>query len=508
MRFSFGQELRQEQKQILTQRMILAMEILQLPLMELEERIELEMEKNPLLELVERNEETAESGETGELDIRGDIPPEPADESGTFKFEVEREIAIGESPHSQDDFRTADEFAANYTDTIDEAPARSQNWLEDEMERQTDRFANIASPSQTLQDYLIGQLGWYDLSDELRSMVERMIYNLTPNGFLTDSLDVLLGPNATTEERQLAEQAIQFIKTLEPAGVGARDVRDCLLLQLSPEMPCFEILYHLIADHLEDLERNRLPHITRKTGYSIGDIQEALLELRKLNPRPGAGFSQTPTVPIIPDVVVETDEQGNYFVRMEEGNVPRLRISNYYRKLLEQKETDKGTRDYIKQKVGSAQWLIDSIKQRQSTLRKVANAIVEHQTEFLERGPGAIRPLKMQQIADKVGVHVTTVSRACDEKWMLTPQGLFPLKRFFSGSVQGTDGEEDASQDTVCQKLKELIETEDKSKPLSDEELMKLLDQSGFKVARRTIVKYRQMMRIPSSRERRCWDQG
>ncbi len=500
MRFSFGQELRQEQKQVLTQRMIQAMEILQLPLMELEERIEAEIEKNPLLELDEETPETPESAASPE-----EARPDDPEDTGILRFEHEREIAVGESPNSQDDFRVADEYAATYSDTIDESPARSQNWLEDENDRRNDAIANIASPSQTLQEYLIEQLGWFDLEPELRNMIERLVYNLNPSGFLTDSLDDLLGPKASAKEKELAKEAIRIIRGLDPTGVGASGVKECLLLQLFPEMPYYEILKVLITNHLEDLERNRLPLIAKKTGYSIPMIQDALLELRKLNPRPGSGFSEQAAPPVIPDIIVDKDEKGNFVIRLEEGNVPKLRISNYYQELLKRQGTDKGTRDYIKQKVGSAQWLIDSIKQRQSTLTKVALALIEHQVDFLERGPNAIRPLKMQQIADKVGVHVTTVSRACNEKWMQTPQGLFPLKRFFATAVQATDGDEDVAQDAVRLKLQELVDREDKAKPYSDEELVKLLDQAGFKVARRTIVKYRHLMKIPSSRERRDW---
>jgi RNA polymerase sigma-54 factor len=172
---------------------------------------------------------------------------------------------------------------------------------------------------------------------------------------------------------------------------------------------------------------------------------------------------------------------------------------------MKHRDTAKETKDYIKQKVGSAQWLIDSIQQRRQTLTRVSQAIVDHQTEFLDYGPASIKPLKMQQIADKVGVHVTTVSRAVDDKWIQTPQGIFPLKRFFSSSVTATDGEEEVAQDTVRIKLQEIIDREDKSKPLNDEELMKALQVEGISVARRTVVKYRQLMNSPNSRERRVW---
>ena len=504
MRFSFDQTLRQEQKQILTQRLIQSMEILQLPLLELQDRIEQEMEMNPMLETEDNVSDG--SSDTGTF---GDAEREkPTDDSTIIHFERETEMNVGESPNLQDDFRTADEFAATYSDTIDEAPARSQNWLEGEDERRNDAMANIAGKGETLQEHLIDQLSWYDLDAELREMVERIIYNLAPNGFMPGPLEELLTPKSSPEELELAKKALKIIRELDPPGVGARDIKDCLLMQISQGDPYYDQLKVLIADHLEDLEHNRIPLISRKTGFSITTIQEAFDELRKLNPRPGAGFDHVSAPRVVPDIIVEKDEKGNFVIRAEERFIPKLRISRYYEDLMKQKETDKATKDYIKQKVGSAKWLIDSISQRQSTLTKVALAIIEHQADFLEYGPQAIKPLKMQQIADKVGVHVTTISRACDDKWMQTPQGVFSLKRFFSSSVQSTDGEEDVSQDAVRVKLSELVDSEDKSKPLSDEELVKLLDQAGFKIARRTVVKYRKILNIPSSRERRIWTQN
>ena len=496
MRITFNQELKQEQKQILSQRMIQSMEILQLPFMELQERIEEEMSQNPLLEF----EENGSEGSSEEVESNDST----ADDTEILLFEQETEIAVGESPNNQDDFQVADEYAAIYDDTINEAPARSQNWLEGEEERRDDIMANIAGREETLQEYLTEQLSWFDLDDELRNMVERIIYSLDPSGFLP-ALEEILGPKAKSTEKALAQKAIAIIHKLDPTGVGASGIQECLLMQLGPDVPNLELVKTLISDYLEDLEKNRLPLISRKTGYSINVIQDAIAEIRKLNPRPGAGFSLHTAQVVIPDIFVEKDEQGQYLIRIEEGNVPQLRVSNYYRELMKQRATDKQTRDYIRQKVGAAQWLIDAIKQRRSTISKVAHAIVEHQTDFLEKGPEAIKPLKMQQVADKIGVHVTTVSRACDDKWMQTPQGLFPLKRFFASSVQTSDGEDDVAQDAVRIRLQQIIDKEDKTKPYSDEDLVKLLDQSGFKVARRTVVKYRQTMNIPSSRERRNW---
>ena len=494
MRLSFGQEFKQEQRTILTQRMIQSMEILQLPLQQLEERIEQEMEQNPVLEMQEDEPEDATDVFEGQAEEKPEI------------FEHEDELPGDDaSSDMQEEFQIADDFASTYADTIDEYPTRSQNWLEQEADRHHDAMANLPMPSETLQDYLTEQLTWFDISPELHEMTVRIISNLDGNGWLQTSINDILGMKATDEERELAKQAWQLVRKLDPAGVGARNLKDCLMLQLRPDMPFFDIMRAIVADHLEDVEKNRLPQIVKKTGFTISDIQEAIEEIRRLNPRPGARFNEQSAAYVVPDVFVDKDDDGVYRVRLDEGRTPRLHISNYYRDLMKQRETTKETRDYIKQKVGSAQWLIDSIQQRRSTLTRVSQAIVDYQVDFLEYGPASIKPLKMQQIADQVGVHVTTVSRAVDDKWIQTPQGLFPLKRFFSSSVTAADGEEDVAQDAVRIKLQEIIDKEDKSKPLNDEELMKALQTEGISVARRTVVKYRQLMKIPNSRERRVW---
>ncbi|MDR1271070.1 MAG: RNA polymerase factor sigma-54 [Planctomycetaceae bacterium] len=503
MRFTLGQELRQEQKQILTQRMIQSMEILQLSVLQLEERIDEELEKNPVLEL--DSEEPASQTETIGEESFGVAGTAETEETET-SFEYEPEIRFDSASGSKEEFQIADDFAQNYSDTIDELPARSQNWLEDQNERRNDAFANIPSPSQTLQDYLTEQLGWFDLSPPLRAMAERIINNLDPNGYFLFDLNDFLGANQTPEEPTLAVEALAIIRKLDPPGVGGKDLKDCLLLQIRPEIPNADILRILISSHLEDISANRLPHIVRVTGFSLEVIQEAITELRRLNPRPGADFYAESSAVIIPDVIVEKNDEGQYVVRLEDGRSQQLHVSGYYRELMKNRGTEKGTRDYIKQKVGSAQWLIEAIEQRRTTLRKVSQAIVDHQIDFFEIGPQALKPLKMQQIAEVVGIHITTVSRACDEKWMTTPQGVFPLKRFFSGALAASDGGEEVAQDTVRLKLREMIDKEDKHDPLSDDALVKLLNDAGIRVARRTIVKYRQIMNIPSSRKRKIWN--
>ena len=495
MRLSLGQDLRMQQKQVLAPRMIQSMEILQLPILALQERIEQEIEENPVLDLREDDPDLP-SEETSEQPEGQDSPDAPSEE--------ERELVINETTKNEDDFERLMKMDEEWPDHFEEHSRPSRGETEEAGERKLDAMANMIARPQSLQDYLRDQLGWFGIEPDLRAMCERIIYNLDTNGYLQGRLEDLLGLDATREDHALAERALAVVQRLDPPGVAARSLQECLLLQLIPGIPLFEQLQTLITSHLEDIEHNRLPVISRRTGFSIELIQQALTELRKLNPKPGAEYNNVPVPPVTPDVFVELGEDGKYLVRLEDGRTPSLFISPYYRKLFAAGQVNDETREYIKRKINSAQWLIDSIQQRRSTLTRVSQAIVDHQTEFLSKGPEAIEPLKMQQIADKVGVHVTTVSRAVDDKWIQTPRGIFPLKRFFCGGTVSADGEE-VAWDTIRLKLQELIDNEDKQHPKSDDLLVQDLAAAGITVARRTVTKYRKAMNIPSSRQRRDW---
>ena len=493
MRLSLGQDLRLVQKQVMAPRMIQSMEILQLPILALEERIEQEIEENPVLDL--REEDPDLPAETDEA-----APEEPPDAPS----EEERELVISETVRNEDDFERLMKMDEEWPDHFEEHSRPSRAETEEAGERKLDAMANMVARPQTLQDYLRDQLGWFGIDAPLRAMCERIIYNLDDNGYLQGRLEDLLGLEATKDDLALAQKALAVVQRLDPPGVAAREAKECLLLQLTPDMPLYEQLQTLITTYLEDLEHNRLPAISRRSGYSIELIQQALVELRKLKLRPGAEYNNAPVPPVTPDVFVELGDDGKYHVRLEDGRTPSLFISPYYRKLFASGQINNETREYIKRKINSAQWLIDSIQQRRNTLTRVSQAIVDHQTEFLSKGPEAIEPLKMQQIADKVGVHVTTVSRAVDDKWIQTPRGIFPLKRFFCGGTVAADGEE-VAWDTIRLKLQELIDNEDKQRPKSDDQLVKDLAAAGLTVARRTVTKYRKAMNIPSSRQRRDW---
>lgn len=504
MRLSLGQQMQLAQKQVLAPRMIQSMEILQLPLMALQERIEQEMEDNPVLDQVEIDENEPE---VVEIDA----------EANSSMSDTERELVVKDDRNNEDDFERLINMAENLPDDYEERSRPSLNRIEAEGDRRHDAMANMLARPESLVDYLHHQLSWFDLDEAVRRMADRIIYSLDSNGYLKTPLEELLPPlppelngdqqSHRAKQLEVAETALRVVQRLDPPGVGARNLKECLLLQLLPGMPYYDELRKLIENHLEDLENNRLPQISKKTGMSIEKIQEVWHELRKLKPKPGADFSSATVPSVTPDVFVERNDEGQYQVRLEDGQLPSLYISPHYRKLLRDESTDAATREYIKRKVNSAQWLIESIEQRRSTLTRVAQAIVDHQTKFLDDGPDHIEPLKMQQIADKVGVHVTTVSRAVDDKWIQTPRGIFPLKRFFVGGTTAADGEE-VAWDRVRIKLQEIIDNEDKTNPLSDDAIVEELGKSGITVARRTVTKYRKAMNIPSSRGRRDWTKG
>jgi len=492
------------QKQVLAPRMIQSMEILQLSLMALQERIEQEMEDNPVLDQVE---------------VDADEPDAPTEgaEGASSVADTERELVVKDDRNNEDDFERLLNMAENLPDDYEERSRPSLNRIEAEGDRRHDAMANMLARPESLTDYLHHQLSWFDVEEPVRRMADRIIYSLDTNGYLKTPIEELLPPLAPetngdlqshrAKQMEVAEEALRVVQRLDPPGVGARTLKECLTLQLIPGMPFYDELRLLIANHMEDLENNRLPQISKKTNFSIDKIQEVWHELRKLKPKPGADFTETTVPSVTPDVFVERNEDGKYEIRLEDTQLPSLYISPYYRKLLKDEGTNAETREYIKRKINSAQWLIESIEQRRSTLTRVSQAIVDHQNKFLDDGPDHIEPLKMQQIADKVGVHVTTVSRAVDDKWIQTPRGIFPLKRFFVGGTTAADGEE-VAWDRVRIKLQEIIDNEDKTKPLSDDAIVEELGKAGITVARRTVTKYRKAMSIPSSRGRRDWSKG
>lgn len=495
MRLDTHMTQRMDQKMILAPRMIQSMEILQLPIMALQERIQQELQENPVLELSESPaEEAAAAGEETE--------PEPAEEP--TEEVAEAELVIDETNGNELDFDRLEILNRDWEDHFNEGHRRSRNGMDEEGDKKHDAMQNMPSRPQSLHDYLNDQLAFLEIKDEQLKLARFVISYIDENGYVTVPLqEIANGYDQVVTEAQV-EEVLRMIQKMEPMGVGARDLRECLLLQLTPETPHRDALRLLITNHLEDIQHNRLPVIQRRTNLSLPVIKEAIETLKHLNPRPGTRFASENIPYVVPDIAVERLENGDYEVKLLDDWTPNIYISRRYLELYRDKGADPKAKEYLKRKIQAAQWLLESIEQRRSTLGKVTKAIIQHQRSFLDRGPEHIEPLKMQQIADQVGVHVTTVSRAVDDKWVQTPRGIFPLKRFFGGGTHTSSGEE-VAWETIKQKLLEIIDQEDKSNPWSDEDLVNKLSEAGYPVARRTVTKYRKMLNIPSSRQRKDW---
>ncbi len=527
MRLDTTMNTRMVQTMHLAPRMIQSMEILQLPIMALQERIQQELQENPVLELKESSDEPSADGEAVGLDA---VPTDDNRDPGAA------ELVIEDSGSNELDFDRLEALSRDWGDVLNEEHRPSRDGMDEEGDKKHDAMQNMASRPQSLQDYLADQLSFLELKPEQAQLVRYVITHIDDNGFLTvpdegdpeyqkllhdsdykpsrplrrrcPALEELAAGYTTGATASQVEEALHVVQKLDPPGVGARDLRECLLLQLTPETPHRKVLHELISHHLENVAHNRLPAIQKDTGFDLTAIKEAIEVLRHLNTRPGAQFTADNIPYVVPDILVERGEDGEYSVRLLDDWLPSIYISRRYIDLYREKGADPKTKEYLKRKIQSAQWLQESIEQRRNTLEKVTRAIIQHQRAFLDKGPEHIEPLKMQQIADQVGVHVTTVSRAVDDKWVQTPRGIFPLKRFFGGGTHNTTTGEEVAWETIKQKLLEIIDREDKSNPLSDEDLVAKLNEAGYPVKRRTVTKYRKMANIPSSRAAQGLDRG
>jgi RNA polymerase sigma-54 factor len=499
--------LRLEQRQLLTPRMIQSMEILQLPLMALEERIEQELQNNPVLEV--RENESDEPAAEG-----ADAAPQAEMNVG----EGERALVVGgdgQNGDAQDFERLAriSEYLENEEFNTNAGSGFRQSFSEDgERDRKMDALNNTAARGITLSEHLLNQWMFVETTPNIRAAGEVLINYIDGEGYLRTPMEQIQReskkPPVTLEDLQAA---LKLIQDLEPAGVGARDIGECLLLQLAAlekdaeasEGHEFDLERALVRDHLKDLEMNRYPQIARKLGREIEDIKAAVKRLARLHPHPGKQIGIDEAPPVTPDAVIYLDEDtGRYEIEMTSDPAPNLYINGMYRKMLKNRACDKKTREFLANNVRNARWLIESIEQRRNTIYRVIRAVVDAQVEFFDKGPEHLKPLPMISVADQLGIHVATVSRAVSEKWIQTPRGVFPLRRFFSGGTQSADGE-DMSWDAVKEKLKHIIENEDKKSPLNDDEIVAKLQDQGIEIARRTVAKYRKILNIPTARQRR-----
>jgi RNA polymerase sigma-54 factor len=452
-------------QQVLAPQLQQSLQILQAPAMELRNLVQQELQTNPVLE----------------------------EEIGT----VEAEERSTEDNDFQEEFERLAKLDEEWRDYMAQNVSYSSRNLEDEERRQF-FFDSIAS-QETLQQHLWEQLNTSDVSEVRREAAELIIGNIDDLGFLQTSLeDISTNTGRSLEELQ---ETLNLIQTFHPVGVGARDLRECLLIQLRRLGKEGSLEYQIVEQHLEDLGRKRLPEVARRLGISVEQVQRAANFISTLDPKPGQIFTPDPNSYVLPDVSVDKVDD-DYSVSLNGDQVPHLRISKTYKELMTQGTNATDVRDYIREKIRSGKFLIKSIHQRQQTILNIANEIVKRQHEFLENGSAFLKPMTMAQIADTVGVHETTVSRAISGKYMATPQGVFEMKYFFTPGYQ-TAGGASLSNTSVKDAISDLVRNEETRNPLSDKEIVEILSDRGIPIARRTVAKYRAELNILPSNLRK-----
>jgi len=498
MRFDASLQQRLEQRMVLAPRMIQAMEILQLPLAALQERIDQELVENPVIEMRETGPEE---------------DPGPAAESAAAATDSDGEQdLVVKDDGGPEDFQRLSDLVDRWENYFEETRPRRPRRAADGPDPKMEAMRNTPDAGQTLQEYLLEAWRLEDADPRLGALGEAIVRSLDDNGYLRSPLEDLAGevdPPAAPDE---LEDALRRVQAVGPAGVGARDLTECLLLQLAADpvygggpgrLPADALEVRIIRDHLRDIEANRYPRMAKALGATIDEVKRAVERIQRLNPKPGAAISPRRTPPIMPDVRIRWDEEaGEYVVTIEGGDTPELYVSKAYRRMVKQRDLEEKTRRFVAKNIRSARWLMDAIQQRRDTLQRVTESIVRFQRPFFDDGPEHVQPLKMQQVADDVGLHVGTISRAVADKYADTPWGIWALRAFFMGGTETADGQE-VSWDRVRVHLKKIVEAEDKRKPLSDEAIARRLKDQGIDVARRTVAKYREEMGIPSSRRRR-----
>lgn len=469
----------------LAPRMIQSMEVLQLPLLALQEKIEAELNSNPVLELDEEPQVQTEP-----------VEPKPAEDV------EEKELVVRDDSDRIEDFQRLDTISDYYGDYFDGGtyrPVRDDG----QPDKKLEAMQNTAANEVSLNDSLKEQWRLVDAPEGVKAAGELIIDYIDEKGYLSVRLEQLHNKDKYSFGLDELYQALALIQKLEPPGVGARDLRECLLIQMRqfPEDMSFEM--ELVRNHWQDLLDNHLPRIARKMNVSLERIGKAIERMSKLDTSPGLSIGRNENHPITADVIVEPDGKGGYTVSLMEARLQNLRVNGFYQKMAKDRGIDENTRQFLQKNIRSAQWFMDAIEQRKQTLLKVARAIVEFQKDFFDKGKLYLKPLPMATIAEKVGVHIATISRAVAGKYMQSPQGILPLRSFFTGGTEDPQGRE-LSYDAVKAKLQEIVDNEDKANPLSDDELRQKLAEAGMgNIARRTVAKYRSILNIPTARFRK-----
>ncbi|WP_309386693.1 RNA polymerase factor sigma-54 [Cerasicoccus frondis] len=479
------QGLQQVQKQaqtlVLAPQLRQSLKILQAPTLELRNSILEELQQNPTLE---------------ELPIEG-ISLEQQASEGTESQDNEPNNS-DELQLSEEDYSKLSQLDEDYREYYTQEASNSQFTSEDAQRRQ--HFFDSLVSETSLQEHLLRQADLCDLTPSQKEGIDYLIGSLDDRGFLTISLsDAALMTQLPLSDMQFVADVL---KSLDPPGIGAKDLQDCLLTQLKLTERDDTLAAEIIRDHYELLLRHRIPDIARKTGSKIEEVQFAIEEIAALDPAPGSKFSDDNNRVVVPDVTVEKNDD-EWQIILNNDYIPRLRISPAYKEMIATGKIIGKDKEYIREKIRAGRFLMNSIEQRQQTIERITEEILKYQLEFFEHGVSKLRPLTMNQIAQTVGVHETTVSRAIANKFIETPHGVFEFKYFFTPGYQGKDGQA-VSNKSIKDRIANIISNENPAKPLSDQEVVKILAEEDVKIARRTVAKYREELGIlPTNLRRR-----
>jgi len=476
-------------------RLYQAMDLLYMPLLDLQQHLKQELLTNPFLELVEPDDDE----ETPD-------PDEPSEPENLAEPENAAESDSEPEKTGDDDV----DWEAVLLDGFETGGQREEH-------EERDWYERVTVDTRHLSDHLTEQLSLLDLSAREAFLADEFVGNISDDGYLACPLETIRdGVNELlqkeSEERENNSVApfsdaelltmLQVIQDLDPPGVGARDLRECLLLQLRAAGQKDALSYRLVDETFDELISHRWSELSKKFGISAQDVQTAADEIAKLDPKPGLRFSAGSENYIIPDLVIDKID-GNYHIFLNDGNLPRLKLSRAYQEIArDKKRFDTESKDFIASKLNSANWMIQAIEQRRQTMLKVMHYIVERQHDFFERGVQSLHPLTLREVAEAVGMHESTVSRVTNEKFVQTPRGVLPLKYFFSSGLSTNDGD-DVSARGIKDQIQKLVAGEDTKSPLTDQAIVEILQQTGVQIARRTVAKYRDQLGVLPARMRK-----
>jgi RNA polymerase sigma-54 factor len=490
MKLEMKGQMRMEQRMKLAPHMIQSMEILQLPILALQERIEQELNSNPVLELAEPA--TAEA------------PPVETEQPPDDISVDERDLVVDTDNNKIKDFQRLDNLGEGFQDYMGQAGTFHKRIPSDEPDPKLQAIKNTEAPPLSLHDHLEEQWRLVEAKKALKKAGSLIIDYIDDRGYLTIRPELLYNKDKHDFTFEDLKKALELVQKLEPTGVGARDLKECLLIQMAQSNEDMSFESKLIADHMDELLENRLPEIAKKMKCSVDAINRAVKRMSKLDTSPGLQVGRSLNHAVTADVIVESAEDSDGFtVRLADSDLPNLKVNKYYTKMVKDTKVPEKTKKFLQNNIRSAHWIIDAIEQRKNTLLKVTRAVVKFQRDFFEKGQLHLRPLPMSKVADDVGVHLATVSRAVSGKYVQCYWGILPLRKFFSGGTEDVNGQAH-SWEAIRAKLQQIIDAEDKTKPLSDDKIRKKLAEAGINnLARRTVAKYRKLLNIPTARFRK-----